>query len=251
MDVTPPFDELATDVLAAVKREAVKEKADADAALQRLEEHHYDDLSDPDFAADLDGEREGVMLSDLEYESMKSAAAAKQLVAMQALSPCCNFLARASKSALLVNFPMCAEIVSQEDAVCSNRLQSLAFIDLEGDEYRNLHPKWQRHIAAFVLDVCCCAISFQSQLWENSCSEPRFTGQEKYALMSIISAASSSIFSALVNWRDAAADLVSASSINGLGALVGSEALGCVRRKVTLSAAFVLHRAWGLMSRIL
>ena len=240
-----PFEALAWDALTARADAARKEEEAADAGLLKLERK----LGATSAAADDSRESVAAALRAKRpaLESRKSAAAAQ----VRAWAPALARLkgrkfppggapgaeAEAGVTAL-ADFPTRVEYTLEallpflERAALRN-LRKVARHDWEGSPtFRSLAAEGRTPIAAELVSLLHSALNIQGKLW-NDVGDSSVASAELSARTSVISAASARVLSALVGWRSAAADLLSASSINGLGELVGMEALGCTRRKVS------------------
>ena len=132
----------------------------------------------------------------------------------------------------------------------AQHLGTLARLDLEGcAEYRSLSAGLQKPLAAGIVSVLGAAIGMQDWLWRGVC-DSSVALTERSEKGSVALTASSCVFSALVAWRSAAADLVSASDVC-VGELVAREALACVRRKVRHSAGRRCCPQWPAACRLL
>ena len=238
--------------MVSFSEDAQKERQAADAELERMNEL---DVSPVAVASMTAGESsEGVAASDLPFtrlacQARSSAASAKCALAEAALS---NFPAPRRIADILQRFPKYVTHALGNlptfECWALDYLEEFNDYELEGvDDFRSQRNDLAGPISIFgrVSSMLSNSIGSMAALWTE-------VGDRGVALRhiqsrremnrsertSILSAASSSVFSSLVSWRQAAADLVSASATNNLGEMIGSEALGCVRRKVGRSGAY-------------
>ena len=225
---------MACDVLTALRGSARKEAESAGAGLRKLEERATAAAAAAGSSLEGSAALASFCAERLTLEAHKSAAAAQVSAAERGLG-CCHVPAAGADADTLAPFPRrvgsaLAEDLPALERAASASLRHLAARDWRGNTaYRSLRadPPWR--LVADLEEVLSLALTTQGDLWKGV-ADLSVASAER---VSLLSAASHKISSALWGWRSAAADLLSASSINGLGGLVGSEALGCTRRKVS------------------
>ena len=229
----PSFEAVACDVLTARRDSARKEAESAKAGLLRLASSSILAALE---ATDESGEGRAGMLRSSDrrmWEAQRSAAAAK-IAAVDRVGLTCRKQLRSSPLNFAKHVEQTLDVELPALQVAAARdLATLTRYELVGREYRSIQAVLQKSFALEAVKVLCSSVVIQDKLWAEAGVPIIAASAERPEWAATLSVASSGVFSALVGWRGAALNLVSASAINDLGKMVGMEALGCARLKVT------------------